>query len=505
MSAKKKFQIGILIVLLIIVLINLVSTKLFLRLDFTEDQRYTLSKATKKILKELDEPATIIAYFSENVPPDIMRNRNEFRELLSEYSSISGNMVVYEFVNPNESPERETEAQQEGIRPIMISVRERDQMKQQRAYLGAVIKIGDKKEVIPFIQPGSSMEYELTTKLRKLTLKEKTKVGYITGYGEPEMDEVVQLIEELKTLYDVEQFNLKEKNEISNEYKALIWISPKDTVTYEKFDILNKYLQNGGNMLIAFDAVQGDFKTVQGNEVKTNAFEFLKDKNVEIEKKFLIDASASNVTVTQQQGFFQFQVQVPFPYIPISTNFEKHPTTSGLNNLVFPFVSPIKINNKDTSIVVQKLILSSDNSGTLNPPLFFEVEKNWKKTDFPLSKIPIAVAVENYKGFKNKMVVIGDGDFVVNGKGESAQRVNPDNINFIANAIEWLTDASGLAEVRTKTIALRQIDPKIEDATKTILKYVNFLAPILLVIGYGIFRYQRNLIRQTKIKAEDYV
>lgn len=505
MNAKRKFQLGILIIVLIVVLINLISSKLFLRLDFTEDKRYTLSNATKQILKNLDEPATIIAYFSENVPPDILRVRNEFKELLSEYSSISGNMVVYEFVNPNESPEREMEAQQEGIRPIMISVRERDQMKQQRAYLGAVVKIGDKKETIPFINPNTSMEYELTSKLKRLSLKEKAKIGYITGYGEPSMDEVVQLVEELKVLYDVENLDLKEATEINQNYKALIWIAPKDTIEQSKFELLNNYLTNGGSLLLAFDAVQGDFKTAQGSEVKTNAFEFLKDKGVEIEKKFIIDASASNVTVTQQQGFFQFQMQVPFPYIPISTTFEKHPATAGLNNLVFPFVSPIKFTNADSALVIQKLILSSENSGVLNPPLFFEVDKNWKKTDFPLSKLTIAVAIQNYKGKNNKMVVVGDGDFVVNGKGESAQRVNPDNINFIANSVEWLTDASGLAEVRTKTIALRQIDPKIEDSTKTLLKYLNFLAPIILVIVYGVVRYQRNLIRQTKLKAEDYV
>ena len=152
MLTKRKVRTTLLLVFGIIVLINILAARFFVRLDFTEDKRYSLSDATENILKNLKDPVTVTAYFSENLPPNIAQVKQDFRDLLVEYANKSNNLIVYEFVNPNESQESEIKAQQAGIRPIMINVRERDQLKQQRAYLGAIVQMGDKKDVIPFFQ-----------------------------------------------------------------------------------------------------------------------------------------------------------------------------------------------------------------------------------------------------------------------------------------------------------------------------------------------------------------
>ena len=44
-----------------LILLNVLSNRFFLRLDFTADQRYTLSEASKNILKEIEEPVNIKA------------------------------------------------------------------------------------------------------------------------------------------------------------------------------------------------------------------------------------------------------------------------------------------------------------------------------------------------------------------------------------------------------------------------------------------------------------
>ena len=147
----------------------------------TEDQRYSLSDATKTILEKLDEPVTVTSYFSEDLPPDIEKVRQDFKDLLIEYSNRSNGQVVYEFLNPNEDEETEMKAQQNGISPIMINVRDKDQVKQQKAYLGALLQMGDIKEVIPFIQPGAAMEYALSSSIKKLSSKERPVVGLLQG------------------------------------------------------------------------------------------------------------------------------------------------------------------------------------------------------------------------------------------------------------------------------------------------------------------------------------
>jgi len=63
---------------------------------------------------------------------------------------------MYEFINPNADEEKEKEAMSKGIQPVSINIREKDQVKQQRAFLGAVIQKGEQTEVIPFMYlPGA--------------------------------------------------------------------------------------------------------------------------------------------------------------------------------------------------------------------------------------------------------------------------------------------------------------------------------------------------------------
>ena len=100
------------------------------------------------------------------------------------------------------------------------------------------------------------------------------------------------------------------------------------------------------------------------------------------------------------------------------------------------------------------------------------------------------------------MVVIGDGDFPLGG-GQSGQ-ANPDNISLMANSIDWLSDDTGLIELRTKGATSRPVD-ELEDGKITFLKYLNFLLPLLLIIIYGIYRTQRKQILRIKRMEEGYV
>jgi ABC-type uncharacterized transport system involved in gliding motility auxiliary subunit len=101
-----------------LIALNLISEKFFFRIDLTEDKQYTLSKATKDILKELDEKVTVKAYFSENLPPDFIRARKDFEDMLIEYNRLSGGKISYEFINPNKDVKLEEEALQAGIQTV---------------------------------------------------------------------------------------------------------------------------------------------------------------------------------------------------------------------------------------------------------------------------------------------------------------------------------------------------------------------------------------------------
>jgi len=498
---------SILLVLGIILLINLIASRFFFRLDYTADQRYTLSNATKDILNQLNEPVTISAYFSEDLPPNVEQVRQDFRDMLVEYSSNANGLIVYEFINPSENQESETKAQQNGIQPIMINVRERDQMKQQRAYLGAIVQMGDRKEVIPFIQPGAAMEYALSTNIKKLSVKDKPTIALLQGHGEASLSSIPQLYQQLSILYSVEPIEFSDTTGVPSQYKTLVVIAPNDTIPPLHFKYLDDFLNKGGKLLVALNTVSGDFNTGMGNKVSTGFETWLKQRGIEVEENFVIDASCSNIMVRQQQGPFMMNTPVQFPFLPAITNFTKHPITDGIESVVLIFASPIRLTSPDTSLVMFPLAVTSEKSGVQNPPLYFDVMKQWTLSDFTLSSLPVAVLVESKvpgsAGYK--MVVFSDGDFAVNGEGQNAQQLSEDNVSFMANAIDWLSDDTGLIELRTKGVTSRPLDPSLEDGTKTLLKYMNFLLPLVLIIIYGMFRFQLKRKKRNELMATDYV
>jgi ABC-type uncharacterized transport system involved in gliding motility auxiliary subunit len=209
----------------------------------------------------------------------------------------------------------------------------------------------------------------------------------------------------------------------------------------------------------------------------------------------------------QQQSFFNFQTSIPFPYFPVISQFAKHPVTSGLESVIMRFASTIRYTG-DSSVKFTPLAFTSALSDSLEAPQFFSLQKQWTQNDFTQKKLVVAAALQghlsgNREDPLSKMVVIGDGDFAVNGPPRQAQQLQPDNVSLLSNAIDWLSDDTGLIALRTKGITSRPIR-EISDASKTILKYLNFLLPILLAIGYGLIRARKT--RRTRLQRmhEDY-
>jgi len=503
MDRKKSLGIYIAVVAGILILLNVLANRFFFRIDFTEDKRYTLSNATKDLLDGLQDPVTITAYFSEGLPPNIDKTRIDFRNMLSEYATRSRGKVLYEFINPNKEPQVEQEAMQNGISPVVINVREKDQSVQKKAYLGAVLKYGENTEVIPFVQPGSAMEYSLSSSLKKLTAEEKNLIGFIQGHGEPTTTMMSQAMQALDVLNIVEGVNLTDSTYLAR-YETLALIAPTDSIPQEHLAMLDEYLAQGGNLLVAINRVDGDLQQSMGNEVTTGLETWLEEKNIQVDNGFIVDANCGQVSVVQQQGFISFTSQVAFPYLPIFTNFADHPVTSGLETVIMQFASSVSYTG-DSTLNFQPLVFSSEKSGTQSAPLYFNIQREWSDRDFPMQSLVAAGLLEGKIAGQNnaKLLVVGDGDFAVNGQGQQAQQLSPDNVNLLVNAIDWMSDDTGLIELRTRGITSRMLE-QIEDGKKNFLKWLNVLLPVLLIIAYGIIRLQHNRLIREKRRSENY-
>jgi gliding-associated putative ABC transporter substrate-binding component GldG len=492
-----KISSTIILMAVIVIVVNILSENYSFRLDFTEGKEYTLSQATRNILKDLAKPVTITAYFSKDLPPNIGNVSGNLKDMLIEYGNRSGGMVVFRFVNPNENEELEQEAMKNGIQPVMINVREKDQVKQQKAYIGAVVSIGEEKETIPFFQPGAAMEYALSTAIKKLSVVNKPVIALIQGHGEPPVNEMSQAYSELAILYNVEPFGMSDTAGIPEKYKTIAIIRPTDTINAIQLGQLDSFLSRGSNIFIALNRVEGDFSTATGSALSTGLEDWLMQKGLTVSDNFVVDASCGAVSVQQQQSNFIMTTQVSFPYFPIISKFADNPVTRGLESVVFQFASPITYSD-DSTRKFTPLAYSSDQSGTLRAPLYFDVQREWTENDFPMKGIVVAGILEGRLSGNtdSKIVLVSDGDFAVNGSQRGGQ-LPQDNVSLMVNSVDWLSDETGLIDLRTKEVTSRPIK-EMPDGKRTFLKWFNFLLPIILIFIYELIRMQIN--RNKRIK-----
>ena len=483
-----------------VVLFNLISNNVFFRLDFTADKRYTLSKATKDILKNLDDIVTVKAYFSSKLPPQLVNNQKEFEDQLIEYESLSGGNIVYEFIDPKDE-ETEREAQINGINPIIINVQENDRTEQLKAYMGAILQMDDRKEIIPLVEPGGSMEYMLTSAIKKLSLTNKPKIAFLQGHGEPSLKSSSQVRGQLSILYDVETYTLTDTTDIPSHYKAIAIINPSDTLQKIHLEKLDTYLAQGGGIYLAYDYMQVELSRNYlpgGKDVGLK--EWLEEKGIAFRNTYLIDANCGAVSVRQQlPPFGVVNTQVSFPYFPTITTFSDHPVVKGLEALQMQFVNPIDIEAKDSAISYTPLAKTSSKAGSVSAPTFIDINRKWTDGDFTQGNQTIAIAAEGpLIGDRSaKLVIISNGSFSVNGPENQAQKVPEDNSNFTVNAIDWLSDDTGLIDLRTKGVTSRPIK-QLEDGKKAIIKYGNVFVPILLLLIYALIRREQHLRKRQK-------
>ena len=483
-----------------IVLINVISTNFFKRFDNTQNKDYTMSRATKSILRNLNEPVTITAYFTKDLPPQYSKVRKDFQNILSEYSTISKGMVRYQFIDPS-TPELQQEAAQNGVYPVMINVRAKDKVEQQRAYIGTVIKAGTGSEAIPIIQSEAAIEYSLTTAIKKLTIVEKPYIGIVQGHGEANLQMLRSAIEEISYLYNIEPVNILDAENLI-KYRTLVIIAPSSEYIPEEIAKLEEYLSLGGKLFMNLEhCVAETQSTMQITANNTGLEAWLANYGVIIEDNVAIDKSCGQVGVQQQQGPFSMTIPMAFPYMPIISNFSDHAIAEKLQAVLLMY--PASIQFTGTDMEFKPLLSTSNSSGTQVLPAFINLQKKWANSDYPLSGITLGGVLTGSfnNGPSTSIVVVADGDYMLQ---QGQQRVNPDNINLFANSIDWLSDDTGLIDLRSKGLSYRPIDD-IEDSRKAFLKWLNFLLPIAIIVCYGLVNMQIRRSKRIKRMEENYV
>jgi len=521
LKAQALFRIGV--TLAILVLLNIVSIRIFGRLDVTKSGLYTLSEASKEFMRSLDDKVTIKAYFTEDLPSPYNMNRRALLDQLNEYKAYAKGNLQFEFIDPS-GEKGEQDAQQQGIQPVQVQVVKEDKFEVKRAYMGMVVLYEDKKEILPVIQNTSTLEYDITSTIKRLTSKTQKKIGFLSGHGEPALSELSRVQQLLSKQYEVTTVDISKGKPVPTDLAALIVMAPAQRFPETDKYQIDQYIMGGGKVAFLLNKVDANLQQRFGRTTELNMEDLLENYGLRINPDLVRDTRCASVSIVQQQFGFNVQSQVPFPYLPLASEFSKdNMMVKDLEGIVLFFASSVDTTSLAAKSLQGEIIMrSSKESGRQTGFFMFDPLQQYKREDFSEHGIPLAALV--YGQFKSffagkeiphdtstgavppggntiqmspatRVVLVGDGDFA-----RDQYLGNRDNLTFFANMVDYLVDDAGLITIRTKDVSMPPLE-QVSDGTKKMLKYGNLVAPPLLVLGYGLFRWRVRKARKKGMVA----
>ncbi|MBI9037068.1 MAG: gliding motility-associated ABC transporter substrate-binding protein GldG [Bacteroidales bacterium] len=464
--------------ILIIILVNIISNFVYTRFDLTSEKRYSLSDATKELLKNLDDIVYFQIYLDGEFPAGFKRLRNETREMLDEFRAYSDN-IEYEFINPSESNNKNERNDvyklliERGLNPTDLQVKTKKGSSQQIIFPGAIVVYKSSELPLELLKTQigvpseqvlnnsiQALEFNIASTIKKLSKTQKPKIAFIEGHGELNSKETFDISKSLSDYYTIERIKIdgqlnslserkmpdSSKIIIKNKFDAIIIAKPDSVFSEKDKFIIDQFIMRGGKVLWVIDPVLASLDSLQNAESmlaidkNLNLEDILFKYGVRLNNDLIMDLNALPIPMRTGQIGNQPQIDFfPWYYFPIITPVIKHPIVSNLNAIKTEFISSIDtINVKGIEKTI--LLTTSPYSRILNTPTLIDLKILQEKADERLYKkqfVPIAVLLEgrfesvfnnrvppsikndSKIGFVNesiptKMIVISDGDIIKN-------------------------------------------------------------------------------------------
>jgi gliding-associated putative ABC transporter substrate-binding component GldG len=519
------------------VFLNLVGLRVFGRLDLTRDRQFTLSSATVSTLKSLEDPLTVRAYFTRDLPPPFSANTRYVRDLLEEYYAHAGGNLRYEFVDPlaaetDADKEKKKEVKQDifgravreqtsverdldrlGISPVQVQANEGDKLEVKRAYMGIALSYGGRQEAIPVVQDTAGLEYNLTTLIRKLVRTKRPKVALITGHDGPDPQrEIGQLLGLLRQLYDLTMLDLAASPEIPKDVDALIVVAPRKPLAENELRAVDAFITGGGSAAFLLDDMKADLETLKTEDVDHGLAPLLAGYGVDIERGLVLDAECATLRVSRQQGFLRIQEPVQYPFMPQPRSLEvSQPLTRGLTQVVFPFMSPLRITASEGGPVrAEVLVRSSPQSWVLTPPYDINPFHRWTRDaigEQASRNLVVALTgalpgrfaqgtedVMSQESRESRVIVAGGSSFL------NDQFLARGNKSLVLNLIDWLVRDDALLAIRTRGLQAAPLE-EVRDSTRASIKYANIVGVPLLCAVLGLVRWRYRERRRCRVSV----
>lgn len=416
----------------ILVAFNVLAGLFVFQLDLTQDKRYTLTPATKKLLKSLDREVVIEIYLEGEYPALFKRLQTATREKLQEYRGISSN-IEFNFINPLEGkPEAIQEKQKQlnelGMYPVNLNMGTSSEVKRQLIYPYALVTYGTRPPfVINLLEnqiAGASqeqiinnsinlLEYKFSNAIQKLLFNRKPIVAFTTGHGELDSLSTVEFKRALLEFAQVGDININARPSINYygkedtvEVDVLVIAKPIAPFSeQEKFKI-DQFVMNGGKVLWLLDKTNAGMDSLAGGtrafvamEASQNLDDQLFKYGVRVNPDLILDLQASKIPVVV--GMLDNQPQIELkPWFYFSLLFAQnsnHPIVKSLDGVDTRFPTTIDTIKTKTPVTKTVLLSSSQYSRIQRPPVrlsmdFSEIDIKPEKFNKPF--LPVAVLLE---------------------------------------------------------------------------------------------------------------
>lgn len=460
-----------------IVLVASAGSLLRLRLDLTEDKRFTLSAPTRKVLSSLKKDIFIQVYLDGEMPIPLKKLRRTAGEMLDEFRIASGRKIDYEFINPSDNKDagkRQSTYKSlisKGLTPVNIQAGDAEGGSTQKIiFPGMLINCNGTEVPVNFLRnnPTTSyeqnilhseegLEYDLIQNIATLTSDTVYKVAFIEGHGELPEIETADLTLNLARFFTVDRGVIGGKPGILDHYAAVIIAGPEKEFSEADKLVLDQYIMKGGKVIWLFDEVKVNADSLMyGSTVGLYRTLNIEDQifmyGARVDPAIVQDLECQIIRLKVGTGSTNQQiVPAPWVYYPLLVPSQKHPVTRNINRVKGEFSNYIDTVGLDPAIKKSVLLTTSKFSRTLSPPLMISLKEAELTPDeklFNKSYLPVAVllegifpsafrnrAVSNLTDDKNlkikdesrktKLIVVADADIIRNEVRRSGLEVSP--------------------------------------------------------------------------------
>jgi len=458
----------------ILTLVYIVCQFLYTTMDATEERRYTLTPATMKLVKSLDDRVYIKILLDGKFPAGFKRLRESTADILRQFSQVNS-QIEYEFEDPNkgsveEINDRRKDLGKKGIIPTQLRVNEGTVASTQYIYPYAIMHYGSRSIVINLLQddiPGADkelilnnsialLEYKIADGIQKLKQFAPATIAFTTGQGELTDKQTGSIEKDLRTSHDVRRVNLDSVIIIPDIVKLLIIAKPVEHFSEAQLFMLDQYLMHGGKAIFLIDPLNVSIDSINRNKyyippVYDLGLDPLFFKmGARVNPNLVLDLQCTKIPMVVGMQGDKVQTELfPWYYHVLVSSTSNHPITKGLDRIQLEF--PSSVDTIQTATKVQKtfLLQSSQHSRTQLTPVRISFDILKEEPDLALfnkSHLGLAVMLEGtfQSMFANRLsekqlAILQQAGVAFKAEGDSAKIMIVTDGDMIKNLVNATT------------------------------------------------------------------